>query len=60
MSKTNTQAIFGVQMQSLQGWNYAYASFMLLMLVCAAGTLLYNIFRPYKKQRENVLNFDYK
>ncbi len=53
-------AIFGVQMQSLKGYNYAYASFILLLLICAGGTFLYYICRPRQKRRENQLKFDYK
>lgn len=56
---TQNNSIFGVQMQSLQGWNYAYASFILLMLVCCLGTFFYYIWRPHKKQKENKLNFEY-
>ena len=47
-------------MQSLQGWNYAYASFVVLMLLCGSVTFMYYVLRPYKKQKENRLNFDYK
>ena len=47
-------------MSALEGWRYAYSSFIWLLLLFASGTFLFQIYKPYKKRKENRLEFNYK
>lgn len=54
------KALFGIQLQTLAGFNYAYAALIFLLLLCLAITSLYYSVRPYRKQKENMLSFNLK
>ncbi|KAI9355736.1 hypothetical protein DFJ73DRAFT_258176 [Zopfochytrium polystomum] len=54
---TASNSLFGVQIQNLRGVQYAYDAFIFMLLAFAGVTMAYNIYRPYKKQRENRMNF---
>ncbi|KAJ3043789.1 hypothetical protein HDV00_004196 [Rhizophlyctis rosea] len=52
---TSNQSIFGVQIQNLKGIQYGYDAFIFAILGFAVLTCVFNIYSPYKKQRENKL-----
>jgi hypothetical protein len=50
-------AIFGVQISSLKGISWGFDIFIYVLLGTCVLTFLYNMYNPYKRQKENRLNF---
>ena len=48
-------AIFGVQISSLKGLKYGFDAFIYVLAGFCVLTFFYNIYNPYKKQKENRL-----
>jgi hypothetical protein len=42
-------------MSSLKGLSYGYDSFIYVLLFFVVATFFYNLYNPYKKQKENSL-----
>lgn len=53
----NIQAIFGVNTQYMRYLKYAFYVFNFVILLISIATGIYVLFNPYKKQKENKLNF---
>lgn len=54
-SYTAASAMFNVKIQNLKGLNYGWDIFVFLFIFMALCTLVYVIYKPYHKQRENNL-----
>ncbi|TPX33356.1 hypothetical protein SmJEL517_g03727 [Synchytrium microbalum] len=54
---TSSYALFGVQLQNLRGIHWGYSAFVYVFETCAFLTMMYLVYRPYNKQRENKLQF---
>ena len=48
-------AIFGVQLSSLKGISYGFDAFVYVMGFFCIATFFYNIYNPFKRQKENKL-----
>nr|KAJ3422296.1 hypothetical protein HK105_000333 [Polyrhizophydium stewartii] len=56
---TSNQSIFGVSISTLKGISFGYDACVYVMLFFAAATFFYNLYNPYKKQKENQLKFNW-
>ncbi|KAI8897956.1 LMBR1-like membrane protein [Globomyces pollinis-pini] len=56
---TSNQSIFGVQISSLKGLSFGFDAFQYILLGVTAFSVLYMMYNPYKKQKENKLNFNW-
>ncbi|KAI8927660.1 hypothetical protein BC831DRAFT_451739 [Entophlyctis helioformis] len=56
---TSNQSIFGVSIASLKGISFGYDACVYLMLFFCVATFFYNMYNPYKKQKENQLKFNW-
>ncbi|KAI9201893.1 uncharacterized protein BJ171DRAFT_516841 [Polychytrium aggregatum] len=54
---TTVSAVFGSQLAYFRGIHYGYDASPFILLGFVVLTFLYTLYRPYKKQRENVLDF---
>jgi amino acid permease len=52
-------AIFGVQISNLKGISWGFDIFIYVLLGTCVLTFLYNMYNPYKRQKENRLNFNW-
>eukprot|EP00842_Homolaphlyctis_polyrhiza_P000811 jgi/Hompol1/1730/HPOL_005041-RA len=56
---TSNQSIFGVSISTLKGISFGFDACVYLMLAFCGLTFFYNIYNPYKKQKENQLKFNW-
>ncbi|TPX48901.1 hypothetical protein SeLEV6574_g01785 [Synchytrium endobioticum] len=56
---TSSYALFGVQLQNLRGIHWGFSGFVYVFETFAFLTMMYMVYRPYNKQRENQLQFKY-
>lgn len=54
---TASQSVFGVQISYLQGLGYVIDAMSYVLIGFFLLSVIYNLYNPYKKQRENRMNF---
>lgn len=59
-STSANQSIFGVQISSITAFAWGYDIFMYVMLGFIVLTFIYQMYNPYRNQKENKLSFKWE